>query len=110
MESTICWYRNLLVCWTSRYAIQNSEKIQNTIKISLNWENISENFPDSKEKIQKILNKKEIWPYPSKNDDEPEQASQWKDRVKQVEEAGYTLWRDSKRNQKWEMRDTKGMF
>ena len=56
------------------------------------------------------MNKKEIWPYPSKNDDEPEQASQWKDRVKQVEEAGYTLWRDSKRNQKWEMRDTKGMF
>ena len=55
------------------------------------------------------MDKKEIWPYPSKNDDEPEQASQWKDRVKQVEEAGYVLWRDSKRNQKWEMRDTKGV-
>ena len=67
----------------------------------------SENFADSKEKIQKILDKKEIWPFPSKNDNLPEKDSQWKQRLKQVEDAGYVLWRDPKRNQKWEMRDTK---
>ena len=69
--------------------------------------NILENFADSKEKIQKILAKKEIWPFPSKNDNLPEKDSQWKERLKQVEDAGYVLWRDPKPNQKWEMRDTK---
>ena len=53
------------------------------------------------------MNKKEIWPYPSKNDDLPEKDSQWKQRLKQVEDAGYVLWKDSKRNQKWDMRDNK---
>ena len=72
--------------------------------------NILENFADSKEKIQKILAKKEIWPFPSKNDNLPEKDSQWKERLKQVEDAGYVLWRDPKPNQKWEMRDTKSKW
>ena len=53
------------------------------------------------------MNKKEIWPFPSKNDDLPEKDSQWKERLKQVEDAGFVLWRDPKPKQKWEMRDTK---
>ena len=53
------------------------------------------------------MDKKEIWPFPSKNDNLPAKDSQWKQRLKQVEDAGYVLWRDPKRNQKWEMRDTK---
>jgi len=66
-----------------------------------------DNFTENREKIQKILEKKEIWPYPSKNDYLPNKDSQWKERLKQVEDAGYVLWRDPKRKQKWEMRDTK---
>lgn len=53
------------------------------------------------------MDKKEIWPYPSKNDNLPGKDSQWKNRLQQVEDAGYVLWRDPKRNQKWEIRDTK---
>ena len=28
MESTICWYRNLLVCWTSRYALWSLNHVE----------------------------------------------------------------------------------
>ena len=60
------------------------------------------------QQIERILKKKEIWPYPNKNDDEPGIDSQWEDRAKQCKEAGFTRWKDPMVRQKWEIKDTNG--